>query len=255
MEIKLGRGGKFLSCSKYPDCDGALTLDGQQVGDEKPFGIHPKTGEPIFLLTGRFGPYVQLGKTPPKAPKAKTPRKKKTAPLSLSQSLETAPLIKESTLPVKPPRRASLPPKTNLEDVTLEMAVKLLELPRELGIDPKTSEPVIANVGRFGPYVGVGREFRSLKKPFDPYTVTFDQAIEILNAPKLLPKGVTLVKVAGVNPKTNKEIQILKSKSGNFIKQGLNRIYLPDTMDAEAITLDEALALMTMASADKKKKR
>lgn len=242
MEIKLGRGGKFLSCSKYPDCDGALTLDGQQVGDEKPFGIHPKTGEPIFLLTGRFGPYVQLGKTPEKPPKAKSPRRKKGEPKPVEQK-------------VPGPRRASLPPKTAMEDVTIEMAVKLLELPRELGTDPETGEPVIANIGRFGPYVGVGREFRSLKKPLDPYTVTLDAALEVLKAPKLLPKGVTLVKVAGINPKTSKEVQILKSKSGNFIKQGLSRIYLPDTMDAEQITLDEALALMTMATADRKKKR
>lgn len=240
MEIKLGRAGKFLSCSRYPDCDGALTLDGQEVGENKPFGIHPKTGEEIYLLSGRFGSYVQIGKTPPKAPKTKG-KKKKTD----EQAVEE---IK--------PRRASLPPKMKPEDLTLDMAVKLLELPRELGTDPKTGETVIANVGRFGPYVGIGREFRSIKKSskLDPYTITLEEALKLISEPKQLPKGVELLRTVGKHPKTNKEIQILKSKSGNFIRQGLKRIYIPDNVDPQAISLDEVVALMAMSTADKKRK-
>ncbi len=258
MEIKLGRSGKFLSCSRYPECDGALTLEGQEVGEEHPFGIHPKTGEPIYLLTGRFGPYVQLGKMPPKAPKVKKSRKKVSVPLSPSEALGTAPLIKGSA-PLEPevvkmPKRASLPPRMKPEDVTLEIAVKLLELPRDLGNDPATGELIIANVGRFGPYVGRNREFRSLKKPLDPYTVTLDEAVAVLNSPKLLPKGVELLRVVGIHPKTKKEIQILKSKSGNFIRQGMKRTYLPDTMDPNDITMDEVVALMNQSNVDKKKK-
>ncbi len=240
MEIKLGRSGKFLSCTKYPECDGALTVDGQEVGEEKPFAIHPKTGEPIFLLTGRFGPYVQLGKTPEKPVKAK---RKKGNP-------KPEPVITVI------PRRASLPAKMKPEDVTVDLAIKLLELPRELGTDPTTNEMVIANIGRFGPYVGRNREFRSIKKSsgLDPYTITLDQALSLINAPKTLPKGVELVRTVGIHPKTKKEIQILKSKSGNFIKQGLNRIYIPDTVNPLDISLDEVVALMTIASADKKKR-
>ncbi len=243
MEIKLGRAGKFLSCSTYPECDGALTLDGQEVGENKPFGIHPKTGEEIYLLSGRFGSYVQIGKTPPKIKKVKSARKKKGEPV--------VPVVEE-----KKPRRASLPPKMKPEDLTLEMAVKLLELPRELGIDPKTNEPVIANIGRFGPYVGVGREFRSIKKSsgLDPYTITIDEAMKLINTPKQLPKGVELLRTVGKHPKTHKDIQILKSKSGNFIRQGLKRTYLPDNVNPQDITLDEVVALMTMSVADKKRK-
>ena len=71
MVYKLGRTGKFMSCSTYPDCDGALTIDGKEIGNEEPIGKHPDTNEEIFLLDGRFGPYVQLGRTPiiPKATK------------------------------------------------------------------------------------------------------------------------------------------------------------------------------------------
>lgn len=250
MEIKLGKNGKFLSCIRYPDCTGALTIDGQEIGKEKPFGVHPKTGENIYLLTGRFGPYVQLGETPEKPPKAKKKRasKKKTTEETSSAS--------EVSLEIKQPRRASLPPRMKPENLTLEMAVKLLELPRELGIDPKTNQPVIANVGRFGPYVGVGREFRSIKKSskLDPYTITLEEALKLLNEPKALPKGVELIATLGKHPKTGKEIQILKSKSGNFIRQGLKRIYLPDSMDPKTTTMDEVVALMAMATADKKRK-
>ena len=251
MVVKLGKNGKFLSCARFPDCTGALTMDGTEIGHEKPIGVDIKSGLNVYMLTGRFGPYVQLGETPEKIPKVKKTRvaKKKTS----EQDTPQPPLVEGA----KAPRRASLPVVMKPEDVTLEKALKLLELPRELGVDPKTNEQVIANIGRFGPYVGVGREFRSIKKSskLDPYTITFDQALHLLNEPKLLPKGVELVRIVGKHPKTNKEIQILKSKSGMFMRQGLQRIYLPDNTDPETITMDEVIALMAMANADKKKKR
>lgn len=255
MEIKLGRSGKFLSCTRYPDCDGALTIDGHEVGEEKPFGIHPKTGEPIYLLTGRFGPYVQLGKSPHIPKLSKWPKGyKKTAKDKEKVKAEKEAIATAKALPG--PRRASLPPRMKPENVTLETAVKLLELPRELGNDPTTGEMVIANIGRFGPYVGRNREFRSIKKSskLDPYTITLEQALKLINEPKTLPKGVELVRSVGIHPKTKKEIQILKSKSGNFIKQGLKRIYIPDNVDPKTISLEEVVALMTMATADKKRK-
>ncbi len=250
MVIKLSKNGKFLSCSRFPDCNGALTLEGKEIGKDAPLGIDPKSGMNVYVLTGRFGPYVQLGETPEKLPKVK---KKRVSKKKVS-SEEPIPEIKPE---VANPRRASLPPTVKPENITLEVALKLLELPRELGVDPKTNEQVIANIGRFGPYVGVGREFRSIKKSsgFDPYTITFDQALKILNEPKALPKGVELVRTVGKHPKTNKEIQILKSKSGMFMRQGLQRIYLPDNTDPQSITMDEVIALMTMANADKKKRR
>jgi len=268
MVIKLGRSGKFYSCSRYPDCTGALTLDGKEVGKETPIGVDPKTGMNIYLLTGRFGPYVQLGETPAKKPKVKKVRKAKVKKVSKKKAAGGSEKIEDSlTNPTgssledvgteiteKPPRRASLPAGVKPEDMTLGMALKLLELPRELGVDPKTNETVIANVGRFGPYVGIGREFRSIKKPLDPYTITLAEALELIAKPKNLPKGVELVKIVGKHPKTGREIQILKSKSGNFIKQGMKRTYLPDSMNPETITIDEAVALMTMQAADKKRK-
>jgi DNA topoisomerase-1 len=255
MEIKLGRTGKFLSCARYPACDGALTLEGQMVGEEKPFAIHPKTGEPIYLLTGRFGPYVQLGKSPAIPKLTKWPKGYKKTAADKKKIAEEKQLIADAKQ-LPQPKRASLPPRTKPEDMTAAIAVKLLELPRELGIDPATNEPVIANIGRFGPYVGRNREFRSIKKSsgFDPYTITLDQALQLINEPKQLPKGVELLRTVGKHPKTHKDIQILKSKSGHFIRQGLKRTYLPDNINPQDITLDEVIALMTMSVADRKRK-
>jgi DNA topoisomerase-1 len=245
MMYKLGRTGKFMSCSTYPDCDGALTVDGKELGNEKPIGQHPETGENIYLLEGRFGPYVQLGESVeiPKATKfpkghKKTPEEKEM----VKKEKEAIKAAKE----LPQPRRASLGNNIKPEDLTLEQAVHLLILPRELGIHPESGEPVIANIGRFGPYVGHGREFRSIKKTsgLDPYTITFDQAIKLLAEPKALPKGVELYKNLGKHPKTGKDVRILKSKSGYYLQKGLKRIYLDEKTKLDEFTLEDAVAYL-----------
>jgi DNA topoisomerase-1 len=155
MIIKLGRGGKFLSCSTYPDCEGALTLEGVEIKKDEPIGNHPETGLPIFVLTGRFGPYVQMGvkvkgKGSKKAPK---------------------------------PKMASIPKDKDLGTVTVADAVEYLSLPRVLGVHPTTGKDISANNGRFGPYVVHDGDFRSLKID-DVYTIELPRALEILSEEK-----------------------------------------------------------------------
>jgi DNA topoisomerase-1 len=227
MVIKLGKSGKFLSCVDFPECTGSRLIDGSEVKAEEPIGRHPDTGESIYVLNGRFGPYVQQGETPDKKdPKTgKAVRAGKKAPK---------------------PRRASLPKGKKPEDVTLEEALTYLTLPRELGQHPETGEPVIANVGRFGPYIGHAGDFRSLKPKDgdDPYTITFDRALEILKKPKGTRKGETLVRDVGPHPKTKKMISVYESKSGRYFKRGFKRIMLPSDTDVEKMTVEEAVALM-----------
>ena len=246
MVYKLGKTGKFMSCSTYPECDGALTIDGKEIGEEKPIGIHPETGEEIFLLDGRFGPYVQLGKTVkiPKLTKFEKGHKKTEAEKKMLKK-EKEEIARLKALPK--PRRASLPAGMKPDDIDIEKAVKLLMLPRELGIHPDSGEMIIANTGRFGPYVGHGREFRSIKKTsgLTPYDISYDEALKILNEPKALPKGVELVKSLGKHPKTGKEIRLLKSKSGYYIQKGLKRLYLDEKQDIEKFTLEDALKMMS----------
>jgi DNA topoisomerase-1 len=253
MIIKLGRSGKFLSCSKYPDCDGALTMDGTEIGKEEPIGYHPDSKLPIYLLTGRFGPYVQLGESPEIPKLTKFPKGHKKTPEEKEHVKNEKELITQAKL-LPGPKRASLPPKMEPGDLTMDIAVKLLILPRDLGNDPNTGEPVITNIGQFGPYVGRARDFRSIKKSsnLDPYTITLEQALELLNTPKSLPKGTELV-TTFIHSKSKKEMQILKSKSGVFIKSGLKRIYLPDNFDTETATAEEFTALLSSETMKKKK--
>lgn len=216
MVIKLGRSGKFLSCSAYPTCLGARMIDGSDIKADEPIGKHPETGEDIYLLTGRFGPYVQLGKMPEKV------RGKKQ----------------------QPPKRASLPKDKKPSEVTLDDAVHYLILPRELGKHPKTDEPIVTNTGRFGPYIVHAGDFRSLKSPDSPYDITLERALAILNEPKKTRVGEKVVKELGLNPKTKKMVQVFESKSGRFLRRGFKRFPLPDTVHLDTFTLEAALALM-----------
>lgn len=152
MVRKLGRSGTFYSCSTFPDCKGARTLDGEEIGAEEPIGKHPETEKDIFVKNGPYGPYVEM----------EVEGKKK-------------------------PKRASIPEDTQPDEVTVDIAVKLLSLPRTLGTHPETQEEIVANIGRFGPYIALMKkpkpDYRSLKED-DPYTITLERALEILKEPK-----------------------------------------------------------------------
>lgn len=215
MVIKLGKSGKFLSCSDFPNCTGSRLIDGSEVKPEEPIGTHPETGDNIYVLNGRFGPYVQQGETPDK--------KDKKAPK---------------------PRRASLPKEKTIETVTLEDALTYLQLPRDLGNHPTTTEPIIANVGRFGPYIGHAGDFRSLKGDDNPYDITLERALKILAEPKATRKGEKLVKDIGQHPKTKKLLSVYESKPGRYMKKGFKRIMLPPDTDIDKFTLEEAVALL-----------
>ncbi|MEK9184385.1 MAG: type I DNA topoisomerase [Patescibacteria group bacterium] len=235
MEFKLGRGGVFMSCTRYPECEGARQEDGTEVKNDEPIGMHPDTGRPIFIRTGRFGPYVEmpLEDEVPEVEVVEEP--KKPAKKAAKKRVAKKPKKKKINA-----RRASIPAGTDLSSVTLADAVKYLSLPRELGSHPDTNEPVLANTGRFGPYIAHNGEFRSLKGADDPYTVSFERAVELLAIPKQPPKGVTLVKDIGKHPKTGKLLTLYKSKQGFFLKKGLRRIYLPESLDTDTFTPEEA---------------
>ncbi|MBP9701296.1 MAG: DNA topoisomerase I, partial [Candidatus Pacebacteria bacterium] len=119
-----------------------------------------------------------------------------------------------------------------------------LILPRTLGLHPDTGEPIIANTGRFGPYIGHAGDFRSLKGEDTPYTVSFERALDILKEPKKTRTGEKLIKEVGIHPKTKKMIKVFESKSGRYLTRGFTRIWLPDNTDIEKFSLDDALALL-----------
>ena len=151
MTIKLGRGGKFMSCERYPDCMGARRIDGSVAEPNKSIGTDKETGLPLFVLEGRFGPYVQLGEKTKDNPK---------------------------------PRRASIPKDKDLRTITVEDALKYLSLPRMLGTHPETGKEIVASIGRFGPYIMHDGDFRSLKKGDNVYDIELSRALEILKEEK-----------------------------------------------------------------------
>jgi DNA topoisomerase-1 len=150
MIIKLSRSGKFLSCSTYPECEGALTIDGHEIKKDEPIGIDPATGQSIYMMTGKYGPYVQVGERVKGKGSKKAPK----------------------------PRMASIPKTKDLSTVTLDDALMYLSLPKVLGMHPKTGLPITANVGMFGPYVVHDKDFRSLKVD-NVYEIELPRALEI----------------------------------------------------------------------------
>ncbi len=178
MDIKLSRGGKFLSCSRFPECVGALTIDGVEIKPDEPIGTDPETGLSIYVKNGRFGPFVQLG---------------------------------EKTTKVKKPRMASIPREVDPSTVTVDMALLYLSLPRVLGINPSNGKEVIANKGRFGPYIGCERDFRSLKTT-DVYKVTLEEALALLAVEKKKRGFQKVVKTADEVSEKTKVKKVVKKK-------------------------------------------
>lgn len=224
MVYKLGKSGRFMSCTRFPECTGARGEDGSIISSDgaKPIGTDPETKLPIYVLSGRFGPYVQLGEAPEK-PKG---RKKTKTDASLM------------------PKRASLPAGKDPALVTVEEALKYLSLPRTLGVFPGTEKDIVANTGRFGPYLAYDGEFRSLKAPDDPYTITLERAVTILKEPKPTRKGEKVVGEVGPHPKTGRMIKIYESKSGQYLRKGFKRFSLPDEKTAETLTLEDAMRIL-----------
>jgi len=216
MIIKLGRAGTFLSCGTFPDCNGARLIDGSEMKPDEPIGNHPETGEAIFIMNGKFGPYVQLGETPEKVKGKKQVK----------------------------PKRASLPAGTKPEDVTLKDAAMYLTLPKELGPHHTTGEPIIANTGQYGPYIAHAGDFRSLKGADNPYTITYERALEIYKEPKGTRKGEKLIAELGLNPLTKKMVNVFESKSGRFMRKGFKRISIPDEIKTKDLTIEVAIELL-----------
>jgi len=267
MIIKLGRGGKFLSCSRYPDCDGALMMDGMEIKKTVPIGHDPVSGLPIYVLVGRFGPYVQLGEKVPKVKKVKKPRIKKAKKIkkvdTKDEKKDTSEVTEKSETkiaepaeilaePAAKPRMSSIPKGTNLSTITVADALRYLSLPRLLGNHPTDSKPITASAGRFGPYIVHDSDFRSLKKPDDVYTVTLARALEILAQPKATRKGAPVkVRVIGEHPKTGKDIVLYRKASAPadstdslFFKRGFQQIFVPRDIDPEKMTVEQAVEIL-----------
>ncbi len=229
--VRVGRYGPFLEQGErrgslpedmVPDeltIERALEILSQAAQAEEPLGHCPETGKPVYMKVGRFGPYVQRGN----------------------------PEDDEK------PKNASLLKGMNPQDVTLEVALKLLSLPRELGENPETSLPVVAYNGRFGPYVKSGEETRSLPAGTSPIDVTLEQAVELLKQPKAARRGFGApkepLKVLEESPVTKQKIQLLEGRYGLYLNDGETNASLPKGMSPDELTQAQALELLAARAA------
>jgi len=168
-------------------------------------GVDPKTGKKVYAKLGRFGAYIQVGENP------------------------------EDGNPEKP-KFASLRQGQFLENIKLEDAMELLKMPRDLGIFEE--KPVVANIGRFGPYVLHDKKFVSIPKGEDPYTITPERAVELIHAKRETDKNRT-IKLFEENP----DIQILNGRFGPYIKAGKKNVKIPKDKVPADLTLEECLTL------------
>jgi DNA topoisomerase-1 len=231
--------------------DEALALLTAKGAGPRTVGIDPKTGMTVYVMDGRFGPYVQLGETPEKV------KKEKKGP-KLPKGAKPAKGTK-SPKPLKP-RRASLQKGESIESITLETALRLLSLPREIGLHPGDAAPVESNFGRFGPYVKHGDDFRSLESGEQVFTITLDEAVELLLQPKR-PRKRTFgaaksapLKELGTNP-AGAAIRLFDGRYGPYISDGAINATVPKGVTLESITLESALELLAERAAKGPSKR
>jgi DNA topoisomerase-1 len=244
IRVRIGRYGPFLQIgdssndgprASVPNdlapadltCEKAVALLKAKAQGPKSLGDDPETGQPIYVMHGRFGPYVQLGETP-------TDKK------------------------AEKPRRASLGRNFSEDTITLQDALRLLSLPRDLG-PAADGEMIVANVGRFGPYVKHGAEFRSLEPDDDVYTITLERAQALLAQEKKSGRrqraAAKELRAMGPHPQSGAQVRVLDGRYGPYVTDGTTNASLPKGTTAEALTMDEATSLLEARAGNAKSPR
>jgi DNA topoisomerase-1 len=227
LSLKLGKFGGFIGCTNYPECRYTRQLapgngaNGGPDGGMKKLGEDPASGLEVTLRSGRFGPYIQLG---------------------------------EATEGEKP-KRAGLPKGLSTDDVDLDRALGLLSLPREIGRHPDDGEPIVAGVGRFGPYVQHGKTYANLTTGDDVLTVGLNRAVTLIEekrakrAQKGGRRGADPGRALGDHPDKGGPIVVKNGRYGPYANHDGVNATLPSHLTPETITLEEAVGLIEARSA------
>ena len=235
--VQVGEGGPGRTASLPDDiapadltADKALELVRAKAEGPRALGVDPATGMNVYVMTGRYGAYVQLGETPEAPVKVKGQRGKSKG--------EKAPAPEK-------PKRASLQAGMTESTVTVDEALKLLSLPRVLGVHPDDQEPIVTNFGRFGPYVKHGDEFRSLESDDEVFGISFDAALGLLRAPKQSRRRQSAQKkVLRELTKDGATIKLLAGRYGPYVTDGHLNASIPKAMNPEAVTYEQAVELL-----------
>src|SRR6476660_1161154 len=226
LSLKLGKFGGFSGCTNYPECrytrqfapgNGA---NGGPDGGMKKLGEDPVSGLEVTLRSGRFGPYVQLG-----------------------EAVEG-----------EKPKRAGLPKGLSSDDLDLERALGLLSLPREIGRHPDDGEPILAGVGRFGPYIQHGKMYANLTPGDDVLSVGLNRAVTLIEekrakGPRKGRLGADPGRTLGDHPDKGSPIVVKNGRYGPYVSHDGVNATLSSDMTPEAITLEQAVGLLDARAA------
>ncbi len=231
LSLKTGKFGAFIGCSNYPECRFTRTLansegDGDAENADRELGAHPVTEQAVWLKIGRFGPYVEMAE---------------------GDKL----------------KRSSLPKGWTPASMDLEKALRLLSLPREVGIHPEDNAVILAGIGRYGPYVQHSGTYANLESAEEVFEVGLNRAVTVL-AEKRAGGGrgrgrteAAALKDLGPHPQTGKSVKILSGRFGPYIKHGDTNANVPKGSEPIDLTLEEAARLLAEreAKGDGKKKK
>jgi DNA topoisomerase-1 len=222
LSLKLGKFGAFIGCANYPECKYTRALangNGEEASNgTRILGADPGNGEEITLRQGRFGAYVQQGEG-------------------------------------EKPKRVSLPKSIEADALTLEQAIDLLSLPREIAKHPETKEPILAGIGRFGPYVQHGKTYANLGKDDEILTIGANRAIDLIIAKESGLTGRRFGDAAGAPSRALGEhpkggaVVIKAGRYGPYVSNGKINASLPQDADPTTFTLEEAIALIAAKEA------
>ncbi len=227
FSFRVGKYGAYVCterdgaevCASIPESESpadmtALAADkliDQKINGADALGEHPESGLPIYVLNGRYGPYVQLG---------------------------------EITSADDKPKRVSIPPTMSIESLKLEQALELLSLPKTLGAHPQLLKDIKAGLGRFGPFVVCDGDYRSIPKTESLFTITLEKALELFAQPKKGRGKAAPLKDFGPHPVAVDPIQVLSGPYGPYIKCGKVNVSLPEGSTPEEMTLEKAIELL-----------
>jgi len=218
LNLKAGKFGAFVGCSNYPECRHTrpLAADGEASADRL-LGQDPDSGFDVWVKAGRFGPYIQLGE-----------------PKNYAEG--------------EKPKRAGIPKNMSPADVELELALKLLSLPREIGKHPETGQPITAGIGRFGPFVRHEKTYASLEAGDEVFDIGLNRAVtliaeKIAKGPSGRRFGADPGKPLGDHP-TLGGIVVKNGRYGAYVSAGGLNATIPSDKTPDTVTLAEAIALI-----------
>jgi len=222
LSLKLGKFGAFIGCSNYPECRYTMQLSDAATGAAEAvpgdgiLGVDEESGLNVFLKSGRFGPYVQLGDG-------------------------------------DEPKRSSLPKGWTPESLTLERALQLLALPREIGLHPETGKPISAGLGRYGPFILHEGKYANLPDIEEVFSVGLNRAVDLLAQKAAgggrFGRGATPIAAIKTFEHADGTISVRDGRYGPYVNQGKVNATLPKTVKPEDVTLERALELIAERAA------